>query len=129
LEAPLEEIEKAIYGFWGASRVYFLKSQEDYPAARMIHLSQNYRSPQLILEASSQVIAKNPADKRVALWSEFLDSTKLDIYQAPTDKAEAEYTNFTPTLWIWSTYLEQDQVVKRFVAEAKEQLSLRPLLM
>jgi superfamily I DNA/RNA helicase len=82
--------DQAIYGFRGASQAYFLKFQEDFPAAKTIHLSQNYRSTQLILEASGQVIAKS-AGERLKIWSEFLDQTRLDIYQAPTDKAEAEY--------------------------------------
>ncbi|MCL4299743.1 MAG: UvrD-helicase domain-containing protein [Anaerolineae bacterium] len=83
--------DQAIYGFRGASHEYFLKFQADFPEARVIHLSQNYRSTQLILDASSQVIAKGTAAERIKVWSEFLDQTKLDIYQAPTDKAEAEY--------------------------------------
>lgn len=82
--------DQAIYGFRGASHEYFLKFQADFPNARVIHLSQNYRSTQLILDASSQVIAQSPAE-RVKIWSEFLDQTRLDIYRAPTDKAEAEY--------------------------------------
>jgi DNA helicase-2/ATP-dependent DNA helicase PcrA len=83
--------DQAIYGFRGASHEYFLKFQTDFPAARVIHLSQNYRSTQFILDASSQVIAKSAAAEKIKIWSEFLDQTKLDIYQAPTDKAEAEY--------------------------------------
>ncbi|MBI1881833.1 MAG: UvrD-helicase domain-containing protein [Chloroflexi bacterium] len=82
--------DQAIYGFRGASQAYFLKFQEDFPAAKIVHLSQNYRSTQLILDASGQVIAKS-ARERIKIWSEFLDKTKLDIYQAPTAKAEAEY--------------------------------------
>jgi DNA helicase-2/ATP-dependent DNA helicase PcrA len=82
--------DQAIYGFRGASHEYFLKFRADFPHARIIHLSQNYRSTQLILDASSQVIAQSPAE-RVKIWSEFLDQTRLDIYRAPTDKAEAEY--------------------------------------
>lgn len=83
--------DQTIYGFRGASHEYFLNFQEDFPEARVIHLSQNYRSTQLILDASSQVIAMSIAVERIKIWSEFLDQTKLDIYQAPTDKAEAEY--------------------------------------
>ena len=82
--------DQAIYGFRGASRAYFLDFQKDYPQAKTIRLTQNYRSTQLILEASGQVIAKNPADARLEVWSEFLDKTRLDVYRAPTDKAEAE---------------------------------------
>jgi DNA helicase-2/ATP-dependent DNA helicase PcrA len=84
--------DQAIYGFRGADRRYFLQFQVDFPQAQQRHLSQNYRSTQLILEAANQVISKS-GDRAAALkiWSEFLDQTKVDSYQAPTDKAEAEY--------------------------------------
>ena len=83
--------DQAIYGFRGAKREYFLKFQEDFPEAKILHLNQNYRSTQLILAASGQVIAKSAAREPSKIWSDFIDKTKLEIYQTPTDKAEAEY--------------------------------------
>ncbi len=83
--------DQAIYGFRGASQAYFLQFRDDFPAAKTIHLSQNYRSTQLILDASGQVMAKSAAAERIRIWSDFLDQTKLDIYEASTDKSEAEY--------------------------------------
>ncbi len=83
--------DQAIYGFRGAKREYFLTFQQDFPEARQLQLSQNYRSTQMILEASRQVIAKETETERLKIWTEFVDQTKLEIYQAPTDKAEAEY--------------------------------------
>ena len=170
--------DQAIYGFRGADRSYFLRFQEDFPSARTLHLNQNYRSTQLILDASTQVIEKeilalpHPSPPQIGegaaralregvrdetmssfpcegvaseipsfssrgsvydetavgaldkyihteppppfpdkhihaeptipspirgglgrgkLWSDHLDHTKLEVYQAPTDKAEAEY--------------------------------------
>ena len=53
---------QAIYGFRGADRAYFLKFNQDYPRARVLHLNQNYRSTQLILDASGQVIARSAAN-------------------------------------------------------------------
>lgn len=84
--------DQAIYGFRGAKREYFLRFQQDFPNARILHLDQNYRSTQTILSAAVQVIAEG-VDRETALqiWSDFVDQTKLRIYQAPTDKAEAEY--------------------------------------
>jgi DNA helicase-2/ATP-dependent DNA helicase PcrA len=83
--------DQAIYGFRGADRRYFLRFEQDYPGARMLHLSRNYRSSQAILDAATQVIARNPDRKAVEILAEFADQVKLDIYRAPTDKAEAEY--------------------------------------
>jgi superfamily I DNA/RNA helicase len=83
--------DQAIYGFRGANREYFLKFQDDFPEARTIQLSKNYRSTQLILEASGQIIAKSSERKTGEIWSDVVSNAKIDIYQAPTHNAEAEY--------------------------------------
>ena len=83
--------DQAIYGFRGADRRYFLDFEAAYPGARRLSLSQNYRSTQLILDAASQVIAGSPGREAAALWSDFVDQVKLDVYRAPTDRAEAEF--------------------------------------
>jgi len=83
--------DQAIYGFRGADRRYFLRFEQDYPGARTFYLSRNYRSSQAILDAAMQVIGRNPDRKSVELLAQFADEVKLDVYRAPTDKAEAEY--------------------------------------
>ncbi|MCB9162685.1 MAG: UvrD-helicase domain-containing protein [Caldilineaceae bacterium] len=83
--------DQAIYGFRGADRRYFFRFADDYAGARILQLSQNYRSVQSILDAAQQVIDKNPDREALRIWSEFVAQTRLDLYQAPTDKAEAEY--------------------------------------
>ncbi|MEZ4708515.1 MAG: UvrD-helicase domain-containing protein [Caldilineaceae bacterium] len=83
--------DQAIYSFRGADRSYFLRFAEDFPDARSLRLAQNYRSTQLILDASTQVIARAPERDESMIWSEFLEQTKVDIHAAPSDKAEAEY--------------------------------------
>ena len=83
--------DQAIYGFRGANREYFLQFQADFPDAKRLHLSRNYRSTQTILDAAMQVINGSPdRAEALAIWSEFVDQTKLEIHSAPTDKAEAE---------------------------------------
>ena len=83
--------DQAIYGFRGADHRYFLQFAQDYPRAVTLSLNRNYRSSQRILDAASQVIARNPDRKAVEILAEFADEVKLDVYRAPTDKAEAEY--------------------------------------
>ena len=83
--------DQAIYGFRGADRRYFLQFEQDYPGAVTLNLSRNYRSSQRILDAAGQVIARNPDRQSVEILAEFADEVKLDVYRAPTDKAEAEY--------------------------------------
>lgn len=86
---------QAIYGFRGADRGYFLRFAQDFPNAKRVELEQNYRSTQMILDAAYQVIQgeteREIDGESVRIWSEFVAQTKLDLYQAPTDKAEAEY--------------------------------------
>ena len=83
--------DQAIYGFRGADHRYFLSFDQEFPQAARRQLGQNYRSSQLILDAATQVIARNPDRQALRIFSDFVDQVKLDIYQAPTDKAEAEY--------------------------------------
>jgi hypothetical protein len=49
--------------------------------------SPNYSKP-----SPSEAIQNSPLTERVKIWSDFLDQTKLGVYQAPSDRAEAEYT-------------------------------------
>lgn len=83
--------DQAIYGFRGADYRFFLRFSQDYPGAKVVHLRQNYRSTQAILEAAKQIIGRNPDRQAVEIWSGFVDQVKLDVFQAPTDRAEAEY--------------------------------------
>jgi uncharacterized protein (TIGR00375 family) len=83
--------DQAIYGFRGANREYFLRFREDFPEAKSISLNRNYRSTQNILNASRQVITHSAESREVDLWSDIVSKTRLEIYSAPTHKAEAEY--------------------------------------
>ena len=83
--------DQAIYGFRGADHRYFLAFGDDFPGARHLHLSRNYRSAPAILSAARQVIARNPDHQAAALIAEFVAQVKLDVYRAPTVNAEAEY--------------------------------------
>jgi uncharacterized protein (TIGR00375 family) len=81
---------QAIYGFRGADVSFFLRFQEDFPRARVVRLSRNYRSTRTILDAAQQVIASsNLASGAVDALR--VDASKIAIHQLPTDKAEAEY--------------------------------------
>ncbi len=83
--------DQAIYGFRGADHGYFLRFTDDYPGARSLTLSRNYRSTETILQAAQQVIARNPDRDALRIWTDFVTATKLELHHAPTDKAEAEF--------------------------------------
>lgn len=48
--------DQAIYGFRGADVGYFLRFQQDYPPARRIQLTRNYRSSPPIIDGAIQAI-------------------------------------------------------------------------
>ena len=83
--------DQAIYGFRGADHRYFLSFGDDFPGAETLRLDRNYRSAQSILTAAGQVIAHNPGHRAARLIADHAAQVKLDVYRAPTDKAEAEY--------------------------------------
>ncbi len=83
--------DQAIYGFRGADRRYFLSFEDDFPGGKRLHLERNYRSAQTILDAAMQVISHNPDHQATTLIADFAEQVKLDVYRAPTDRAEAEY--------------------------------------
>jgi DNA helicase-2/ATP-dependent DNA helicase PcrA len=83
--------DQAIYGFRGSDRRYFLRFEHDYPGAAALHLDHNYRSTQIILDAATQVIARNAGRTALQLMADCADEVRLDVHRAPTDRGEAEY--------------------------------------
>lgn len=51
--------DQSIYGFRGSDVSFFQKFTDDFPAAKKIRLTKNYRSSETILAASHQVICKH----------------------------------------------------------------------
>ncbi|RME99883.1 MAG: hypothetical protein D6768_14105, partial [Chloroflexi bacterium] len=82
--------DQAIYGFRGADRRYFLQFQQDFPAAKSVRLSQNYRSTRNILDAAEQVIRGGDDTAPRGLWSNLSDPARLAVLRTATDAAEAE---------------------------------------
>ncbi|MBN1464676.1 UvrD-helicase domain-containing protein [candidate division KSB1 bacterium] len=80
--------DQAIYGFRGASAVYFNQFTHDFPQATSIRLKRNYRSAQSILSASLQMLGRNEEQH---LWSAMSPEVKVHIEVSPTDRAEAEF--------------------------------------
>ena len=82
--------DQAIYGFRGADVRYFQQFQEDYPDARTVHLTRNYRSTRTIIDASLQLITPTSlvADRDLRAQIDGLD--RVEIHECPTERAEAE---------------------------------------
>lgn len=82
--------DQAIYGFRGADYRHFFNFAHDFPGALTFTLAQNYRSPQSLLTAATQVIVKNPHRMNLQLHSDQQTPVPVEIYEAPSDRAEAE---------------------------------------
>ncbi len=82
---------QAIYGFRGSDVRFFESFSKDFPGAVTLSLAENYRSPANLLKASGQVIAGGNKFRVPELVAKIYEKGRLVFYDAPTDKAEAEY--------------------------------------
>ncbi|MEJ2166101.1 MAG: 3'-5' exonuclease, partial [Desulfobacterales bacterium] len=87
--------DQAIYGFRGSDVAFFNRFVEDYPDARVVHLTRNYRSTDTILEAARQVIRRRPGALSgigvlgSRLYSGMSGVPHLAVVELPSEKAEA----------------------------------------
>ncbi|MBC2737060.1 MAG: UvrD-helicase domain-containing protein [Desulfobacteraceae bacterium] len=87
--------DQAIYGFRGSDVAFFNQFVEDYPSARVIHLTRNYRSTETILEASWQVIRQRGGPDTglgvlgSRLFSRLTGAPHVAVVEIPSEKAEA----------------------------------------
>lgn len=77
---------QAIYGFRGGSVKFFDNFKNDYKDVEIVHLKNNYRSNEGIVNASNQIISSYDIISRYDRPQE-----KITIHTAPTDRAEAEF--------------------------------------
>lgn len=78
---------QSIYSFRGADVVYFHKFISDFPGAKVVYLTRNYRSTETILKASHQII-KNSAVPSV--YSGKPGIPQLEIIETASGISEAE---------------------------------------
>lgn len=83
--------DQSIYGWRGARAGNLKRFTEDFPAARIIRLEDNYRSTQSILDAAAAVVKNNPDRLGKTLRSSLESGDPLKFYQAQDSIAEAEY--------------------------------------
>jgi uncharacterized protein (TIGR00375 family) len=83
--------DQSIYGFRGADVGFFLRFREDWPGARVVHLSRNYRSSRTVVEAALSAIRPAslvPGRRLVAVRREA--GERIVIQAAASERAEAE---------------------------------------
>jgi DNA helicase-2/ATP-dependent DNA helicase PcrA len=84
---------QAIFSWRGADVRYLLDHfEEDFPAAKVVRLEQNYRSGPMILDAANEVIASLSRGREKRLWSEQPNANPpLCRYQATDEADEARF--------------------------------------
>jgi uncharacterized protein (TIGR00375 family) len=85
--------DQAIYGFRGSDVGFFMRFQEDFPAARVVQLSRNYRSTSTIVSAALQAIAPTTLvrDRALASVHDGAESEPIVIHAAASARAEADF--------------------------------------
>jgi DNA helicase-2/ATP-dependent DNA helicase PcrA len=89
--AVVGDDDQSIYRFRGADIRNILDFRKDYPDAHVVHLEQNYRSSQAILDAAYSVIRSNPERAEKRLWTQRAGGEKVMATQAYNEVEEAEF--------------------------------------
>ena len=82
--------DQSIYSWRGATVKNIMNFEKDYPEARVVLLEQNYRSTQVILDASHKIISKNAGRKEKKLWSSSEGGEKVRHWLAQNERHEGE---------------------------------------
>ena len=83
--------DQSIYAWRGADIKNILNFEADYPDSGTIRMEQNYRSTPVILEAANHLIKNNQMRKPKALWTEKKGGSKIELFNAEDEAAEAKY--------------------------------------
>lgn len=83
--------DQSIYAWRGAVAGNILRFDEHFPGAKLIALTQNYRSTNNVLRAANHVIRNNEERHEKSLWSENGDGPLLRYKLADNDEAEAHW--------------------------------------
>ena len=84
--------DQAIYRFRGSDVRFFLRFREDFPTARTIRLTRNYRSSAPILTAAQRVVAPTTlVPDRVLLPLGDHGTAPVELHEARGEQAEATF--------------------------------------
>lgn len=83
--------DQAIFGWRGADVSNILEFEDDYPGAKVVNLSKNYRSRKPILRAANSVIKNNNLRKKKEMEPDRGEGESLYIYNASDQEEEAEF--------------------------------------
>lgn len=82
---------QSIYSFRGANIQNILNFKKDYPDACTVHLEQNYRSTQNIVNAANGLIEKNKKQFKKNSFSDKEHGDLIHVFRSLSDADEANY--------------------------------------
>ncbi len=85
------DTDQSIYRWRGADYRNVIRFEQDYPAAQVILLEQNYRSTQNILDIAMAVIDQNPQRTRKVLFTDRGQGQKTVLREMYDDREEAAF--------------------------------------
>ena len=83
--------DQSIYAWRNADIRNILSFQDDYPAAKLIPLEENYRSTQTILNAARSLIASNTQRVEKDLWTRNDSGVPITINEGYNEDEEAQF--------------------------------------
>ena len=83
--------DQSIYSWRGADISNILDFEQDFPAAHVVKLEQNYRSTGHILSAANAVVRHNSRRKEKRLFTAAGDGEKIQAYQASDERDEGRW--------------------------------------
>lgn len=111
--------DQAIYKFRGASLANILQFRDDYPDAKAVYLTENYRSNQAILDLAYGFIKKNDPNRLETKLADIGLSKQLIASRTPSSQVgvEGEAASLHPisVLWYKSLEDEADGVARRIL--------------
>jgi DNA helicase-2/ATP-dependent DNA helicase PcrA len=83
--------DQSIYGWRGADPARILRFQRDFPKAKVVTLTRNYRSTQTILDAANRLIGHNQARRKKELVAATPGSDPITLFISPDEKDEMHF--------------------------------------
>jgi DNA helicase-2/ATP-dependent DNA helicase PcrA len=81
--------DQSIYSWRGADIRNILSFEDDYASPKVIRMTQNYRSPAVVLAAANELIANNKSRHPKELWTANPEGDKIKLYECQDGSQEA----------------------------------------
>ncbi len=83
--------DQSIYAWRGARVEHILQFEQDFPGARIVALTRNYRSTARILQAAASVVSHNCRRRPKTLVSDGAEGNPVEVRSFRDDRGEAEW--------------------------------------